>query len=564
MIAWQLRKFLRAVYEKIEVNYEQLNELAKIINNSKIPIVILPSHRSYIDYLVVPYLLFSFGIKMPYIAAAEDFLEISIINKLFKYSGAFCIKHGKNSDSLYKAILTEYIQQLLKDQQVVEFFIEENRSRSGKISQPKVGLLSMCAETFYQGIVPDVKFLPININYDRVLEGETFPFEPLEREKAQESLSRIINSVKILSRNFGKIHIVIGDLISLKDFSTSLELNPVVNEAHRVVVTKKLSQEVVLRLQEKLAIPISTLVASILMMHRNGISEDNLVKKVEWLSDEIKFRGYTVADLDEKNVSIAVRNALNHLGSVIRHKQDTFANIITVESNYQNILMLSYYRNTMHFIFALEAIIAIAIFSFGIKLTLGEGVHKKRLMEEINFLCTLLESEYCLRESICDPESQAKAIEMLIKRGMIEDIEGKYRLIRSGELGINFLCSLIWPLLDTYWIVISFCNSLRNKDPLPYKEFIQGIQPFAENLFGDKSIFYYESQDNINRVVKNFENMKILENSSVGVVFTRDYLKDKVKVQELLDHINKFRKKYPVKMINQHENFKQVLLPEFS
>ncbi|OMJ67832.1 hypothetical protein SteCoe_34905 [Stentor coeruleus] len=302
MIAWGLRKFLRVIYGKLMVNHKQLNELAKIINNSKVPIVILPSHRSFIDYLVVPYLFFCFGIKMPYIAAVEDFLEISLTNKLFKYSGAFYIKHGKNSDSLYKAILTEYIQQLLKDQQVVEFFIEENRSRSGKISQSKVGLLSMCAETFYQGTVPDVKFLPITINYDRVLEGETFAFEPLGREKVRESLSRIINSVKILSKNFGKIHIVIGDLISLKDFSASLELNPVVNESHRVIVTKKLSQEVVLRLQENLAIITSTLVASILMMHRNGISEDNLVKKVEWLNDEIKFRGYAVAGLDEINV----------------------------------------------------------------------------------------------------------------------------------------------------------------------------------------------------------------------------------------------------------------------
>ncbi|OMJ82851.1 hypothetical protein SteCoe_16318 [Stentor coeruleus] len=552
MFAWGLRKFWRAIYEKVVVNHNQLNEMAKIINNSNVPLVILPSHRSYIDFLIVSYLFFSFGIKMPYIAAAEDFLEILLINKLFKYSGAFYIKRGKGANSLYTAILTEYVQQLLKDQQVVEFFIEGTRTRSGKTAPPKVGLLSMCAETYYQGTVSDVKFLPITINYDRVLEGETFPLELLGEEKVRESLSRIIKAVKILNMNFGKIHIVIGDLISLKDFSASLELDPVVNESHRIPVTKKLSQEVVLRLQESLAILASTLVAAVLMMHRRGVSEDELIKKVEWLRDEVKFRGYRVAGLGAGNASIAVRNALNHLDSVVRHKKDLFEPSVTVESDYQNILMLSYYRNSLHFIFALEAIVACALFSFGEKLAWGEGVQKKRLMEEINFLCALLESEYYLRESIRSPEPQAKAIEMLIKRGIIEEIDDKYRIIRSGELGITFLCSLIWPSLDTYWIVITFSSALRYRDPLPYKKFIQSVQWFAENLFEDRSILYYEScsQDNIIKAISNYENMKILESSSVGIVFTEDYLKDEVKSQELLEHINAFRKTSLIKMVN--------------
>jgi len=149
MFAWFLRKLWKCIYEKVVINHNQLQDLAKFIKANNGPVVILPSHRSYIDFLIVSYLFFAFGIPVPYIAAADDFLQIRFVNKLFRLSGAFFIKRGKNNDQLYTAILNEYMQQLLKDQQLVEFFIEGTRSRSGKTLPPKHGLISMCTDTFY-------------------------------------------------------------------------------------------------------------------------------------------------------------------------------------------------------------------------------------------------------------------------------------------------------------------------------------------------------------------------------------------------------------------------------
>jgi len=236
-----------------------------------------------------------------------------------------------------------------------------------------------------------------------------------------------------------------------------------------------------------------------------------------------------------------------------------------MESDYQNILMLSYYRNSLHFIFAIESIVAVALFSFGEKLAWGQGVPKERLFEEIQFLSELLEGEYLLRDSIKDPENQHRAIDLMKKRGFIEELEGKFRIIRSGELGITFLCSLIWPTLDTYWIVITFCVGVRYRDSFSLKKLIESIQWFSQNLFEDRSIMYYEScsQDNIRNSIGNFEKMKVLQKTSRGVIFTEEYLKDETKCEGLLEHINNFRKTSLVKMINQHSNLKRALLPEF-
>ena len=542
-----------------------LKELSKFIESCNGPVVILPSHRSYIDFLIVSYLFFAFHIDVPHIAAAEEFLDITFVNMLFRLSGAFYIKRGKAKDALYEAILTEYIQQLLKDKQLVEFFIEGTRSRSGKILPPKQGLLSMCTDTYYQSSVPDIHFLPITINYERVLEGETFPLELLGEEKVRESLTRIIKAVKILNMNFGKIHIVLGEMVSLKQFTGTLGMDPIANPEHRVVINQRLGQEIVLRLQENLAIMASALVAAVLLMHRRGVSEDELIKKVEWLRDEVKFRGYKVGGIDSGSASIAVRNAVSHLSSVVRHKKDLFEPSVSMESDYTNILMLAYYKNSLHFIFSVEAIIACALFSFGEKLAWGQGVPKSRLIEEVKFLCSLLESEYYLRESICSSECQQKAFEILKKRGVLEETEDKFRIIRSGELAITFLCSLVWPSLDTYWIVLTFCSALRYRNPFSHKKLIQSIQWFAENLFDDRSILYYEScsQDNIKSAIINFEKMNVLHKTETEVSLTEEYLKDESKAQGLLDHINNFRKTSLVKIMNQQDKLKKALLPEF-
>lgn len=565
MFAWVLRKLWRCIYEKVVINHTELQELANFIKTSNGPVVILPSHRSYIDFLIVSYIFFSYGIPVPHIAAADDFLQILMINKLFRASGAFFIKRGKGVDELYTAILTEYLQQLLKDHQVVEFFIEGSRSRSGKTLPPKQGLLSMCTDLYYQGTVQDIHFLPITINYERVLEGETFPLELLGEEKVRESLTRIINSVKILNINFGKIHVVLGDLVSVKQFANDSGFDPVRVVEHRAKVNNQLALEVVLRLQESLAIMPSTLLSAVLLMHRRGVSEDELIKKVEWLRDEVRFRGFKTAGIDEGNASTAVRNALSHLDSVVRHKKDLFEPSVSMESDYQNILMLSYYRNSLHYIFAVESIVAVALFSFGEKIAWGQGVAKERLMEEVQFLTELLEGEYLLRENLKSPDVINKSIEIMKKRGYIEEFESKFRIIRKGELGITFLCSLIWPTLDTYWIVITFCIGIRYRDSFTYKKLVDSIQWFAQNLFEDRSINYYEafSQDSIKNSINNFFKMNVLEKSAKGVVFSEEYSKDEAKSEGLLEHINNFRKTSLVKMINQHTNLKRALLPEF-
>ena len=62
------------------------------------------------------------------------------------------------------------------------------------------------------------KLVPVTINYEKVLEGETFPFELLGETKVKESLLRMIYSIGALNKNFGRIFVEFCEPINLKYF----------------------------------------------------------------------------------------------------------------------------------------------------------------------------------------------------------------------------------------------------------------------------------------------------------------------------------------------------------
>jgi glyceronephosphate O-acyltransferase len=74
---WILKKVWRQIYQGIHVGEEGLRMVREAIK--KAPVVLIPTHRSYVDFLIVSYIFFEYNLPVPRIAAGEDFLAILII-----------------------------------------------------------------------------------------------------------------------------------------------------------------------------------------------------------------------------------------------------------------------------------------------------------------------------------------------------------------------------------------------------------------------------------------------------------------------------------------------------
>ena len=121
------------MYEKIIINEQELAKIKKICENRKGPIIFCPTHRSYIDFLLLSLVLYYYKMEVPHICAGEDFLKIAIVNKLLRSAGAFFMRRSFKDDDLYKAIFKEYVVMLAQDGLNIEFFIEGTRSRTNKV-----------------------------------------------------------------------------------------------------------------------------------------------------------------------------------------------------------------------------------------------------------------------------------------------------------------------------------------------------------------------------------------------------------------------------------------------
>jgi glycerol-3-phosphate O-acyltransferase len=62
----------------------------------------------------------------------------------------------------------------------------------GKLLVPKVGMLRLLCNTILRGKATDCWILPVSVQYDRVIETETYVDELLGKPKEKESLKQLI------------------------------------------------------------------------------------------------------------------------------------------------------------------------------------------------------------------------------------------------------------------------------------------------------------------------------------------------------------------------------------
>ncbi len=151
-----------------------------------------------------------------------------------------------------------------------------------------------------------------------------------------------------------------------------------------------------------------------------------------------------------ESVPDADRQALTHLP--LKQKRDIFKIQDTPSTEYEHVLLLSYYRNTLLGFIIDQSFVAVTLVGFGKQIAYDEGVPLERLEEESLFIASLLEIEFVTRKS--------PNYNILVDSGTITiTSENKVKIINESK--INFLCSLIWPYIDTYWITSVYINSVR-------------------------------------------------------------------------------------------------------
>jgi glycerol-3-phosphate O-acyltransferase len=203
---------VRTMFGGVATNH---NVLTKVKNMSlKGPLILVPCHKSHIDYLILDYILYHHNMPVPHIAAGKN-LSFWPMGPLFRSGGAFFLRRSFRGAVLYSKVFAEYIHRLLEEGYNIEQFIEGGRSRTGKLLMPKLGLLSILINAYKNGACNDMVIVPIYVGYDRIIEEKSYLHELEGGQKEQENLLQVIRARKFLKQRYGKIYIQFHDPISM-------------------------------------------------------------------------------------------------------------------------------------------------------------------------------------------------------------------------------------------------------------------------------------------------------------------------------------------------------------
>ena len=81
----------------------------------------------------------------------------------------------------------KYLAAIMARGHSIEYFIEGGRSRTGRLLQPKTGMLSMTVRSFLRDPVRPVVFVPVYFGYERIVEANTYISELSGAAKKKES-----------------------------------------------------------------------------------------------------------------------------------------------------------------------------------------------------------------------------------------------------------------------------------------------------------------------------------------------------------------------------------------
>ncbi|GAB1607511.1 glycerol-3-phosphate acyltransferase 1, mitochondrial-like [Argonauta hians] len=467
--AFFLVKVLKQLFSHIYVNEDGIQQVRNQLKDY--PVLLMPSHRSYLDFLLLSFIFFHYDLPLPAIAAAMDFMSMNFFGWLLRNCGAFYIQRSFGANQLYWAVFTQYVQtQIANGDRPLEFFPEGTRSRTAKSLCPKYGLLSAALESYFKGTVSDIKIIPISISYSRILEEKLYAYELLGVPKPKESTYGLFQARGVLSEDYGNIHVHIGDPISVSSFSENIIHREVHNLLPRYIsnvsldeqkLIMQLSYQVILNQQKYFVVSPWSMIAAVLMQNKEGISFKQLVKQVEWLKRQASNLGaYIDWPGHEPEESVIQDNMLIHKKLVSVRNSDIVE--ITVLNNMSDdlmvnaahYLMIASYRNQLTHIFVRVAMIALPVNACS-----KDTLSLDSLYQSYSFLEKLFSRDFIFLPGNTKQDFEQALLVLEHTCGVVLE-EGNILIKPSTNKYTVFFSHMFEPFLIGYWVLCQHLLSM--------------------------------------------------------------------------------------------------------
>ena len=497
-------------FEGIHVDIKRFKQIKTMALNG--PVVFVPCHRSHIDSLVMLATTYTNHLSPPHIFAGKN-LSFWPMGPLLRMIGVFFVRRSFQGAVFYTKVFSAYISRLIEEGYHLNVFIEGTRSRSGKLLQPQLGMLTILMDVFQKQPDKDLIFVPVYIGYDQVPEEKEYLNEVQGGNKKPENARQLVKFGKLFQRRFGKIYVKFTDPISLKQYLADQDLSAEnLSSKEKNRVSRHLGKNIMTAIDHATVVTPQSLAASALLNSRRPLRNyESLWRQIESYMVYLNFRQ---VDLSE-SLLINPKNAIDHILNqfvgakmidAVQARADGWEARDTFKANKNRRLLLDYYKNNciIHFIPAAYTACAILVRdTFQFQTVDMAGTYE--------FLSDLFAFEFTH-----DPDRDA---EYHIRRSMkafIEDaiiiphatLPDTYAITSPGFRKLKSFMDFLTPFVEAYWVVFKWLTQepKKNMDP---KNRIKKIINFGNHLHKNRSITRIESLS-----VMNIENAVFYFNRS--------------------------------------------------
>ena len=215
---WIGRKLAQSLY-RVRLGYIDTEGIARI--NPDATVVFVMNHRSNMDYVLAAYLAAE-QTTLSY--AVGEWARLWPLSALIRAMGAYFVRRN-SADELYRRVLERYIAMATEAGVPQAVFPEGGLSRDGRMREPRLGVLDYMMRGFRIDGDRDLVFVPLGINYDRVLEDRT-----LIASERSGRVRTLLGTLRFIAHNlallmksewhrFGYACVNFGSPVSMREYS---------------------------------------------------------------------------------------------------------------------------------------------------------------------------------------------------------------------------------------------------------------------------------------------------------------------------------------------------------
>ena len=330
----RLARWLSNTLYRVRIATFPRRELEKLDPNATI--IFVMNHRSNMDYVLVTYLVSRAG-ALSY--AVGEWARVWPLSALIRALGAYFIRRRSRGE-LYRRVLARYVQMATDGGVTQAMFPEGGLSLNGEVKPPKLGLLNYIVSNYRPG-GRDVIFIPVGLNYDRVIEDQ-FLISADKRgvRRFRPPTATIVTSVarhlwqRVTGRfdGFGTASVGFGDPLELSLFlrdTPGLPDDP----------TEAVATELMNRVRAVVPVLATPLIAR-LLLQSPGMTRAGLLSEMTRCLDALHSRQMP---LPQRTPAALVADTLTRLSA--RGLIRVGADVITVTETGRDVL--TYYANTI-------------------------------------------------------------------------------------------------------------------------------------------------------------------------------------------------------------------------